>query len=138
MPIIGHQITKILGKRGDPEASLDIRANVEITDVRKKDVVIAGDKKPVLDFEFEFTVQYGKKAGGININGILVHSDKEKELDSLAKEWKKNKKLEADVVVDILNRAMELGFIEAIPLSERLRLPPPLRLPRAVKSDAKK
>ena len=135
MPIIGHQITKIVGKRGETEKNLKINANVELKDVRKHDVFVAGDKKQSLDFEFEFTVKYGEKAGGININGILIYTGDNAELDKLDKAWKKSKKLEPDMVIGILNRAMELGYIEAIPLSERLKLPPPMRLPRFVKEE---
>jgi len=52
--------------------------------------------------------------------------------------WKKDKKLEPDMVIGVLNRAMELGYIESIPLSERLRLPPPMRLPHFVKEENQK
>jgi len=138
MPIIGHQITKIIAKRGEPTRDLKITSNVELKDVRNKEVFVAGDKKQALDFEFEFTVQYGEKAGGINITGILFYTGEKAELDKLEKAWKKDKKLEADLIIGILNRAMELGYIEAIPLSERLRLPPPMRLPRFVKDEQKK
>jgi hypothetical protein len=137
MPIIGHQITKIVGKRGDAEQNIKITSNVELKDVRKKDVFVAGDKKAALDFEFEFIIQYGEKAGGININGVLFYTGEKAELDKLDKKWKKDKKLESDLIIGILNRAMELGFIEAIALSDRLRLPPPMKLPRFIK-DTKK
>ena len=137
MPIIGHQIIKIIGKRGEPERNLKITSNVELKDVRKKELSIAGDKKQALDFEFEFTIQYGEKAGGINIIGILFYTADKAELDKLEKAWKKDKKLEAELIMVILNRAMELGYIEAIPLAERLRLPPPIRLPRFVKEEQK-
>jgi hypothetical protein len=135
MPIIGHQITKIVGKRGESEKNLKITSNVELKDVRKKDVFIAGDKKQALDFEFEFTIQYGEKAGGININGTLFYTAEKAELDKLAKKWDKDKKLEPEMVISILNRAMELGYVESISLSERLRLPPPIKLPRFVQKD---
>jgi hypothetical protein len=137
MPIIGHQITKILGKRGETERNIKINANVELKDVRKHDVFVAGDKKPSLDFEFEFTIKYGEEAGGININGILFYTGDDAELDKLDKAWKKDKKLEPDMVIGILNRAMELGYIESIPMAERLKLPPPMRLPRFVKEEDK-
>ena len=133
MPIVGHQIIKIIGKRGEPERGLKITSNVELKDVRKKDISIAGDKKPALDFEFEFIVKYGERAGGITITGILFYTGEKSELDKIEKKWKKDKKLDADMIINILNRAMELGYIEAIPLAERLRLPPPLKLPRFVK-----
>ena len=138
MPIVGHQIIKVIGKRGEPERNLKISSNVELKDVRKKELSIAGDKKPALDFEFEFTIQYGEKAGGINITGILFYTAEKAELDKLESAWKKDKKLEADMIIGILNRAMELGYIEAIALAERLRLPPPIRLPRFVKNKEQK
>ena len=137
MPIIGHQVTKIVGKRGEPEKNLKISSNVELKDVRKRDLFVAGDKRQVLDFEFQFTIKYGEKAGGIDITGLLYYTGEKAELDKLEKVWKKDKKLDADMIIGILNRAMELGYVESIALSERLRLPPPLKLPKFVKEEQK-
>jgi hypothetical protein len=138
MPIVGHQITKIIGKRGVPERNIKISTNVEVKDVVKKEILIADEKRSSLDFEFEFIVQYGEKAGGVNIIGTLFYTDKEVELDKLAKQWKKDKKIDADIIVSILNRAMELGYIESIPLAERLRLPIPLKIPKFSKENENK
>ena len=132
MPIIGHQITKIIGKRGEPEKGLKITSNVELKDVQKHAIFVAGDKKEALDFEFQFTVKYGEKAGGIDITGTLFYTGTEEELEKLYKEGTKTKKLKAKLIMGILNRAMELGYIESIPLAERLRLPPPVQLPRFI------
>jgi len=132
MPIVGHQITKIVGKRGETEHGIEIKSNVELRDVKKKELNVAGDKKSSLTFEFEFIVQYGEKAGGINISGELFYTGDKKELDSLEKQWAKDKKIDKTMIISILNRAMELGYLEAIHLSERLRLPPPLKLPRFI------
>ena len=49
----------------------------------RDDIVIATEKKPALDFDFEFTIQYGETAGGIVINGTLYYSGDKKELDSI-------------------------------------------------------
>lgn len=138
MPIIGHQINKITAKRGKAEGSIAIKANVELRNVEKKEIAVAGDKMPALDCEFEFIVQYGEKAGGININGEIFYTGDKKEMDAIEKKWKKDKKLEPDMIIGILNKAMELGYIETIPISERLRLPPPLKLPQFTKDESKK
>jgi hypothetical protein len=135
MPIVGNHIKKITGKRGEGEGNISIQANVELKDVQKKDISIAGEKMPVIDFEFEFIVQYGTKAGGINILGNLFYTGSKKEMDDIAAKWKKDKKLEPDTVISILNKAMEMGYIESIPLAERLRLPPPLKMPSFTKKD---
>jgi hypothetical protein len=137
MPIIGHQITKIVGKRGVPERNLTVNTNVELTDVAKKDVLIAAEKKEGIDFEFEFTIQYGEKAGGINILGTLFYTADEQVLEKIVKQWKKDKKIDPAMMIMVLNKAMELGYLESIPLSERLRLPIPLKIPKFT-AEAKK
>jgi hypothetical protein len=137
MPVVGHQITKIVGKRGEPEKNLKVGSNVELKDVRKRDIFVAGDKKSALDFEFQFTIKYGEKAGGIDITGILFYTGDKAELDKLDKEWAKNKKLDTTMVLNILNRGMEIGYLEAIPLAERLKLPPPIKLPRFIQDEKK-
>ncbi len=131
MPVIGDAVTKISAFRGEPKAIVGIKNNIEVTDVYKKDIFVGTDKKDGLVFEFLFTTTY-EDAGKIDVSGRIFYIDEVKNMDKIEKEWKKNKKLKPDMVLPVLNRALELGYIQAMSIASNLRLPSPLRMPKFV------
>ena len=99
MPVLGIQITRMNGEKGDRKGTgqINISSNAEVSDVVKKDIFVGGEKKPTLNILFTFTVKYVDFAK-IDIGGALLIAGEKKLLDSISKEWKKNKKLGFGIV----------------------------------------
>ena len=131
MPILGNQLNKIEAKRGELERELKIKSNVEIIDVSKKGVTVGEEAKNMLNFNYRFKVEYSQNAF-IQIEGVIYYSDDEKKMDEIVEKWKKDKKLGADMILPVLNHAMELGYTHSISIGEKLRLPSPLKMPKFV------
>ena len=134
MPIVGAQINKIEGKRGELERELKIKSNVELLDVSKKDVSIGQDKQNMINFNYRFTVEYSENIA-IILEGVIYYTSTDEKMIAIVKKWEKDKKLEHDMIVPILNHAMELGYIQAIGISDKLRLPPPIKMPKFVSKE---
>lgn len=126
--IVGHKINKINVEVGEPKGRVEIKSGVNLKDVYQKDFFAAGEKKSGLNFDFTFTADYSG-AGKIEVDGAVFFVEDKKVLDKLEKQWKKDKKIEDEAIVPILNRAMSIGYIEAIILADRVKLPSPLRMP---------
>ena len=134
MQFVGDSVTKIEATRSEKlPVPIKIEANVKLTDVEHKEIFAAGEKKDSVIVKYEFGVNYSDKAK-ITIGGAIFVFGEKKELTSLAKAWKKkDKKLDSDLNVALMNRAMELAYLTAIPVAKELKLPTPLRIPRFVK-----
>jgi len=136
MPILGAQVSRIEGKRAELTGELKISSNVEIIDVSKKSVNVGEEAKNMLNFHYKFTVTYSENAS-IIVEGVIYYKDEDKKMDELEAKWKKDKKLGADAILPILNHAMELGYINAIGIADKLRLPVPLKIPHFVPQEKK-
>lgn len=136
MQFVGDSIVKIEATRGEKiERPLSIKANVKITDVQKKELFAADEKKEGAVISYSFEIAYGEKTGKIIIDGqIFVVGDK-KDLKKLEDEWVEKGKVEDELVIPALNRAMELGYLAAIPLAKELKLPTPIKMPRFAKEN---
>ncbi len=136
MPILGSQVTKIEATRGEMERELKIKSNVELIDVSKKPVNVADESRKMLHFKYRFTVSYSEQTS-IQIEGVVYFSDEDKVMDEFEAKWNKDKKLKVGTVLPILNHAMELGYVHAISVAEKLKLPTPLKMPKFVPGDKK-
>jgi len=131
--IIGEQVTKIEAVNKGITKQMTIANNVQIKDVVKKDFFVGGDKKPGLSFEFTFSAAYGETGSKIEAEGSIFFTDDKKRLDEIEKEWQEKKKIEDEkLILPVLNRALEIGYVHAISLADKLRLPPPIQMPRFV------
>lgn len=126
--IVGHRINRVNVEVGEPKGRVEIKAGVNLKEVSQKDFFAAGESKAGLNFDFNFTADY-KEAGKIEVEGAVFFVEDKKVLDKLEKQWKKDKKIEDEAIIPILNRAMQIGYTEAIILADRVRLPSPLRMP---------
>lgn len=131
--IIGEQITRIESINKGITRQMTIANNVQIKDVVKKEFFVGGDKKPGLSFEFIFSAAYGETGSKIEVEGSIFFTDEKKRLDDIEKEWQDKKKIEDEkLILPVLNRALEMGYVQAIALADQLRLPPPIQMPKFV------
>ncbi|MBI2136019.1 hypothetical protein HYU06_03040 [Candidatus Woesearchaeota archaeon] len=131
MPIVGCNYRKItLERRDNVAGNINIKNNIAIKDVEEKEFALGKAKQQGLKFNFEFTTEYEPNIGTINIFGEVLYLDEPKKIKELAASWKKNKKVEPDVMQQVLNTALSKCNVKALILSEDINLPPPIPLPR--------
>jgi|GEM_PF-1651266 len=136
MKLLGITLREINLRREDLEGDLKIKNvnnNINIVNIKLKDVPI-GESGKALIFTFEYVTDYELDSGGsfgrIKIVGDVAFTDKKKVLDDIIKSWKKNKKIEEDVLFPVLQVSLNTVNVEAIYLSKKVMLPSPIRLPQ--------
>jgi hypothetical protein len=131
MAIVNFVFTKIHAERSSGiEGKISIKNNVSIKDVAKTDLDLGSKKQPVLKFSFEFTSDYDPKIGLIKIEGQLTYMSDEKQITDVLKEWKKERKIEKQLMTTLLNNILGKCNIEALIISRDINLPPPIPLPK--------
>jgi len=135
MQLVGDTIRKIEATRGEKlTRPLQIKTDIQLIDVEQKELFAAGEKKDGAVVSYRFEVEYGSDSGKIMVEGSIFAVGEKKELAKLAKAWnKKTKKLDDDMAIPIINRAMELSYLTVIPVAKELKLPTPIQLPRFMK-----
>ena len=138
MPIVKTQLRESSAKRNNIEGKLKLgklKTDIAINDLREiKQGEDNAAKGAILEYKFktEYSLEEpkGKSLGEISVVGELVLVEKKETIDALLKEWKKNKKLEGDVLSAFLNVAFENAQIEAIEQARKVGLPSPVPLLR--------
>ncbi|HIJ97613.1 TPA: hypothetical protein H1009_00835 [archaeon] len=136
--IIGERITRILAESKQWEPRMQIQNTPELVGLEKAEVGIGGDKKQVLQVKFRFLTKYGEDAGRIEVDGLLYYADAPKALEQLEKEWKASKEIkDSDVRIALINRILEISFLQVIALADQIKMPPPLQMPRLAPAEKK-
>ncbi|MBD3312355.1 hypothetical protein GF352_02795 [archaeon] len=113
----------------------NVQNNVNITDINLRGISPNSSDKALV-FSFEYKTDYdlskpkGKSLGKIHFLGEVAFSDKKKAMDKVLKSWKKDKKIDDDVLFPVLQAALNFVNIEAIYLARKVLLPSPIRLPQ--------
>ena len=129
--ILGSQITKIKGERKELDGPIKVSTELKKTSVEEREVIIGGEMKKGDFFDFAFKASYNTKPL-IEIEGSLFFTGDAKEVKAI----KSAKSSEAvDEMLPLLNQAYQLCSIQAILLSEKLRIPAPIKLPRLAKKE---
>ncbi len=139
MAIIGSQINEINAVRKNlGTKEIRITKNLEIINIEKKKAVIFEKDEDILEISFNFIITYNKTSK-IELKGTVFYEDKKhKELEKIEKEWKKNKKINTKKIISVMNHALSLSYKTAFEISERLRLPTPMQMPKFVEKDEEK
>ncbi len=138
MGIIGSQIDEINAVRKNlGTKKITISKNVEIEEIKKKKAVLFDKEEEILEISFIFKIEYNKKSH-IIIKGTIFYDGKKKELEKIEKNWKDKKKVNGEEILPIMNSALSLGYKTAFEVSERLRLPTPMQMPKFVPKDDEK
>ena len=123
--------------------NLSIKNNIAIKDIAEKDFNVGSNKQKGLVFNVEFTASYEPDAATINLLGEVLYLTEPKKIKPIVSSWTKDKKVEPELMQQVLNTALNKCNIKALILSQDLNLPPPIPLPRVniekkEKSDNKK
>ena len=136
MTVMGSSLRELSVKREKFETPVKlgrISNNINITNVTEKKVNAAG-LKSVLVFEYTYICDYnlaepkGKKLGEIKIIGEVMYSAEPEKIKRVLKDWKK-KKINSELLKEVLSVALNEAQIESLLLSRKVLLPPPVPLP---------
>ncbi len=129
--IIGFNLSKVEAERSPSvKGKISIKNNIQIKEVEKSDLFLGKNKQEGIRFRFEYTSNYEPKAGKILLAGDLVAVEESDKVKKIVDEWKKNKKVEADVMTQVINSVLNKCSVQAIILSKELGLPSPVQLPK--------
>lgn len=146
MPIIGSNLKEMHFKRFDLKSQKvklgRVKTDIKIRDISERDIKLPEIRKSVI-FEFEFSVDYDlekpakKKLGEILIVGELVYVDSEDKQKKILADWKKRKKIDSELMRNIISSALDMSQLEAIYTARKVMLPSPVPLPKLKLSDKK-
>jgi len=130
MQVIGFNFEKIQAERKQAKGTqnMQINSNINIKNITQEEISIVKDK-PVLKFDFEFSVNYKPEIAEIVFRGfslVLVEKDESKDI---LKKWK-NKKISEEVRLPLFNLILTKCNLRALQLEEELNLPTHIPLPR--------
>jgi len=128
MPVVGFTYTKIFVEKKDrlkPEDKIINNVNLVKVEEEKRSF---GDGKSLLNFQFQFTVEYGK-AGKLELDGSLLYMNDPKEIKAILSEWEKEGKLRTSISAEIFNSILFKCNIKALQLADDLSLPAHFRVP---------
>jgi len=142
MAIIGVNLREISLKRENITGNINIKNvknNINVVEVKSVDVPIGQDGKAlVFTFEFESDYEMSKPKEGLFgklfFVGDVLFTESKSVMDAALKSWKKNKKVDDEVLLPVLQAALDNVTVEAIYLSKKVMLPSPVQLPRINKS----
>jgi hypothetical protein len=129
--IVGSELRKLSVEKQVLKRPLKISNDIKIIGVDRKELTSGRDKKDGLVFHYLFRANY-EDSGSIEVEGSLFYIDEKEELEEIKKQYEKNQRIKEDLILPVLNRALELSYIQAINLSSSVRLPPPIELPRFI------
>jgi hypothetical protein len=133
LKVVGEVLNKVTATRGEMRGKqINIKHDLSLKSIEKKDLSSGTSIKPGVSFDYLLTVSYGESSGRIDVEGSIFAMGEAKEMDTIITKWAKKEKIDEDLLVPILNRAWQMGYVQAISLAERVRLPTPIRIPRVV------
>lgn len=138
MAVLGLNITKMyIEKKGKIEKGAQVNTNINLLTVKESKIKSEPMDRIGAVVSFEAKVEYSPDIADIVISGDLVFSDKdEKVVTDAISRWEKEKKLPTDISIEVYNAILRRVNIEALILADRMRLPPPFKMPRFKKSEA--
>ncbi|MBW2989170.1 hypothetical protein KY358_02520 [Candidatus Woesearchaeota archaeon] len=130
MTILGFNFKDIKVSRKDGvKGKINIKNNVVITDIKEQDLSLGDKSQNALKFAFEFSSKYEPEMGDIVLGGDLLFMESSEKTKKILDDWKKSKKVPEDVMANILNTVLTKCNVEALILSQKVNLPPPIPLP---------
>ena len=129
--IIGFGFTKLSAeKNAQAKGNIDINNNVSIKDVQEDNFSMGKEKQNVLKFTFDFTSKYEPNVGSVVLEGELLYVEEPKKAKEILNGWKKDKKLDKELMATLLNTLLVKCNVQALILSQQINLPPPIPLPK--------
>ncbi len=125
--LLGFNLLKVEAEKNqDFKGKLEIKSNINIKNIEKHKLDLA--KQDSLKIDFSFDIDYGE-LGKVILSGNLFLLTDSKSLKETLNSWK-DKKLDSEINMAILNIIMQKASLRAFELEEELGLPLHVQLPR--------
>ncbi|MBD3163992.1 hypothetical protein GF323_02230 [Candidatus Woesearchaeota archaeon] len=136
MTIVGFNFTKMEVEKASPASGkVNISNNVAVKDIAETDLSVGSERQKAIKFMFEFTSKYEPKVGKILLGGEVLFLEDSEKVKKILTDWKKDKKIEKELMSNILNTVLAKCNVKALILSQDVSLPSPIPLPK-VKMEA--
>lgn len=131
MTVVGFSFTKInVEKKETAKGKINISNHVSIQNVEESSFSIGQDEQKSLKFTFLFASSYDPNVGIISLTGELVFIEDKSKIAQIFSEWKDKKRVDKEVMTDILNVILNRCNIQALILARDINLPSPIPLPK--------
>jgi len=139
MTIVGFSFTKIeVEKKKLAGGRINISNNVTIKDIVDTNLSLGTEKQKAIKFIFEFLSKYEPEIGKIGFVGEVLFLDDAAKIKKIVDEWKKDKKIEKNLMGAILNSVLTKCNVQALILSQEVNLPSPIPLPKVKMEEQEK
>jgi len=126
MAVMNFRVRKIKAERTDKEAkNVNAVSNFTITSIKKESDKRIGD---YLLVNFKFDVTYNPDFGSINLEGSIWYQDPK--LEKMFTEKGGKIDLKSEAVQEVSTAILRDSLLEAVDISQKLRLPVPIQLPK--------
>src|SRR3989344_4184041 len=137
MPIVGFNFTKLRAeKKADITPQTRAKSDLRITNLSQENLAI-GVSDDVIKFTFDFDISYGD-AGSALLSGNLLYMDEPKKVKEILSEWKKDSRIDAELMTNVLNNILFKSTVKALSLTQEVNLPPHFKLPHIKGPEKKK
>lgn len=124
MAIYTVYFRRLLSERKEASAkSVSAKTNVKLVELEK-------ESDNTVKVKFIYQTQYEPDFGLIEIAGDLYYSSEKDEIKKLVETWDKDKKIEDEASLKMLNHIFSKCSIEAALLAKETNLPVPFNLPK--------
>ncbi len=132
MTVLNFKIRRLEGEKNRVDIkNIEIKANSVIQSAKKDKDKRIGE---FLHVNFKYTAEYQPEVGKINLEGSLWYQHPK--LDSVVTEVKDKIEIKKEAMAEISNAIIVDCMIEALSLSRKLQLAPPMQMPTVtVKGD---
>jgi hypothetical protein len=144
MAVIGFNFSKISAERSSSmSGEFKVNTGLNITYIKKNESRLLAEKE-VLDFGFEFSVNYVQfennkekdKIASLKFEGDVLDAVDSKDAKKIIEDWKK-KEIHDDIRLRILNTVLIKCNLKALNMEEEIGLPHHIPLPILRKPEAK-
>ena len=130
MNILNFSFNSISGQRENaPKGKIGIKSHVSITSV--EDANIGVDKSnTTLRIRFSFKTEYTPEYALIELKGVMIVLEEKESAKKLLDTWKKDKKVNKDFSIPVMNTIMNKCGMESVLVAKELNLPSPFPMPK--------
>ncbi len=115
-------------RKGTNAKSISAKTNVKLMELEK-------ESNNTVKVKFIYQTQYEPDFGLIEIAGDLYYSSEKEEIKNLVEKWDKDKKIENEASLKMLNYIFSKCSVEAAILAKETNLPVPFNLPKFRKKE---
>lgn len=134
MKIVGFNFNKMsVDKNSGEFKGAKINNSVDIISINSVKSSMISQKEELIAVNFKYNVEFGDKIANIHLEGSVLLALESKEAKKITDGWK-NKNLENEFKIPILNLIIRKSDIKALELGDDFNLPPHIQL-RSLKAE---